>query len=201
MALNLAMNAANSALVPDPSKTDPLTSRPYTWPFNLAGLRMTTWDGSVPRLFLVGLVPTWAGGTVVLALALLMMAVHAVARARSLGGASSWSADGDDWRSFCFWCWLLILGWALHYAPFWLMGRVTYLHHYVPATLFTAVLTGKVTHVLAARGGGVAAHPATWAGAVVLAVFWVFRSVPYGLDGPLEQFAHLQWVASWKIVD
>lgn len=40
-------------------------------------------------------------------------------------------------------CWWLLLGWALHYLPFWPMTRVLYFHHYFPAFLFSAMLTGK----------------------------------------------------------
>ena len=36
----------------------------------------------------------------------------------------------------------LFLGWALHYVPFWCMGRVLYVHHYYPALLFSSMLTG-----------------------------------------------------------
>lgn len=36
----------------------------------------------------------------------------------------------------------LLLGWVLHYAPFFTMGRVLYYHHYFPAMLFNSMLTG-----------------------------------------------------------
>lgn len=38
----------------------------------------------------------------------------------------------------------LLLGWVLHYAPFFTMGRVLYYHHYFPAMLFNSMLTGAV---------------------------------------------------------
>lgn len=37
----------------------------------------------------------------------------------------------------------IMLGWLLHYLPFFMMGRVLYFHHYFPAMLFSSMLTGK----------------------------------------------------------
>lgn len=49
--------------------------------------------------------------------------------------ASGKSLKGASWM-FC--------GWLLHYVPFWAMGRVLYFHHYFPALIFNAMLTGNV---------------------------------------------------------
>ena len=46
-------------------------------------------------------------------------------------------------ESACGW---LFLGWALHYFPFYSMGRVLYFHHYFPAYLYSAMLAGQYTH-------------------------------------------------------
>lgn len=42
---------------------------------------------------------------------------------------------------------LLLLGWGLHYAPFYAMGRVLYYHHYFPAMLFNSMLTGTISWI------------------------------------------------------
>jgi dolichyl-phosphate-mannose-protein mannosyltransferase len=37
----------------------------------------------------------------------------------------------------------LYAGWALHYLPFYVMGRALYVHHYYPALVFSTCLTGN----------------------------------------------------------
>ena len=46
--------------------------------------------------------------------------------------------------SLCFSCIWMFTGWALHYIPFWAMGRVLYFHHYFPAQLYASMITGVI---------------------------------------------------------
>jgi dolichyl-phosphate-mannose-protein mannosyltransferase len=43
----------------------------------------------------------------------------------------------------CVW---LLVGWWLHFAPFWVMGRVLYFHHYFPALMFSSMLSGNFAY-------------------------------------------------------
>ncbi|KAI7965430.1 hypothetical protein MJO29_003528 [Puccinia striiformis f. sp. tritici] len=48
------------------------------------------------------------------------------------------------------------MAWANHYLPFFLMNRQTFLHHYLPAHLFSALVAGVVTNFVATE---VVNHP------------------------------------------
>ena len=45
----------------------------------------------------------------------------------------------------------MFLGWALHYFPFYTMGRVLYFHHYFPAHFFACCLSGIIADYLIAE--------------------------------------------------
>ena len=98
-------------------------------------------------------------------------------------------------------------GWVLQYLPYWIMGRVTYLHHYLPAVLFLGPLVGVVldaTQAVLAQAVPAATNAlhVAWAWtAVTAAVFVRFAPVAYGMTGPPAQFAHLQWRPLWTIAD
>ena len=40
------------------------------------------------------------------------------------------------------------LAWALHYFPFYLMGRQLFLHHYLPAHLASCLVTGALLEII-----------------------------------------------------
>ncbi|RKP00453.1 hypothetical protein CXG81DRAFT_29974 [Caulochytrium protostelioides] len=107
---------------------------------------------------------------------------------------------------------VLLGGWALHYLPFFLMGRVTYLHHYFPAVYFAIMammflIDHGVSRVAAAKALAPAQREATkrlvFAGfsvAIVL-IFLYFKDIVYGMHGPAHQWSGRRWLQSWKIHD
>lgn len=42
----------------------------------------------------------------------------------------------------------LFLGWALHYFPFYGMGRILYFHHYFPAAIYSSMLSAVIIDYL-----------------------------------------------------
>ncbi|OPL07296.1 protein 2-like o-mannosyl-transferase, partial [Mytilus galloprovincialis] len=67
--------------------------------------------------------------------------IDTVKSRRGLRNNKYWRAYKDRMFSAGWW---LFLGWMLHYFPFWPMTRVLYFHHYFPAFLFSAMLSGVV---------------------------------------------------------
>ena len=54
-------------------------------------------------------------------------------------------AENDRFMSASIW---LFLGWALHYFPFYGMGRILYFHHYFPAAIFSSMLSAVIIDYL-----------------------------------------------------
>ena len=80
----------------------------------------------------------WWTNLVFLAVFFWTLIIDAVRRQRS-GEENNPNSD----RTLTAGLWLL-LGWGLHYIPFWAMGRVLYFHHYFPALLYSSMLTAVV---------------------------------------------------------
>jgi dolichyl-phosphate-mannose-protein mannosyltransferase len=145
--LNVAMWTSNNALVPDPDKDDILASTPLDWPFLKLGLRMCGWGDGQIKFYLLGLPVIWWGSTIALGVGLGVVFWYV---ARMQRHYNDWKAG--EWDQ---WLWVIKVafgGWALHFCesrvevlriiltavPFLIMGRVTYLHHYVSTDFFTA---------------------------------------------------------------
>ncbi|KAJ3143090.1 Protein O-mannosyltransferase 2 [Physocladia obscura] len=120
--LNVAMWNSNNAMTPDPDREpDTLTSHPWQWPFESIGLRICGWDDEHVKFFLLGHPILWIGSAFSLILSVIVWVVYVV----------RWQRRCDDWRNLAEWenfnfaIKVGVMGWFLHYIPFYIMGRVT----------------------------------------------------------------------------
>ena len=124
--LNVAMMTSNNALVPDADKEDMLASKPLDWPWLWNGLRMNSWSDDTYKYYLIGNPVIWWGSTVSL-IGFVCLTSWYLARMQR----RHLELSPRDFNQFVFVGKLGLAGWFLHYFPFLLMGRVTYIHHYV----------------------------------------------------------------------
>ena len=84
----------------------------------------------------------WWGNLGFLALFLVLYLIQSIKEQRGYDETNSMITKRKiQTLNSCVW---LFTGWALHYIPFWAMGRVLYFHHYFPAQLYASMLTGVI---------------------------------------------------------
>uniref|UniRef100_A0A3B4B502 Protein O-mannosyl-transferase 2 n=1 Tax=Periophthalmus magnuspinnatus TaxID=409849 RepID=A0A3B4B502_9GOBI len=174
---HIVMLRGNSGLKP---KDNEMNSKPWHWPINYQGLRFSGVNKTDYRVYLLGNPVVWWINLVSLVLYLLMAAVASITvqRGFSLEHLRVLRSGGG----------LLLLGWLLHYTPFYAMGRVLYYHHYFPAMLFSSMLTGRL-YVFPCFPNST--------------IFYLFHPLSYGMTGPLahnpkSHMAGLKWMDSWE---
>uniref|UniRef100_A0A8C1P6J6 Protein O-mannosyl-transferase 2 n=1 Tax=Cyprinus carpio TaxID=7962 RepID=A0A8C1P6J6_CYPCA len=169
---HIVMIRGNSGLKP---KDNEMNSKPWHWPINYQGLRFSGVNETEYRVYLLGNPVIWWLNLLSLALFVLMLTVA------SLGGG------------------MLLLGWLLHYLPFYIMGRILYYHHYFPAMLFSSMLTGTTYSRESIWGLGCLPEVKN----NLMNFFYLFHPLSYGMRGPLAQdpassMAGLRWMESWE---
>ncbi|BEJ13148.1 hypothetical protein CspHIS471_0303220 [Cutaneotrichosporon sp. HIS471] len=108
-------------------------SRPHHWPWMRRGINF--WVKDHRQVYLVGNPVIWWSSTVAIGLFLAfrgLLILRAKRGYRDLYQAKT--AFYDEVCSF------LVMGWALHYLPFFLMQRQLFLHHYLPALWFAILV-------------------------------------------------------------
>lgn len=198
--LNMAMARTNNALVPDLDKIDPLTSAPYEWPIMRLGLRMCGWGDKDVKFWLTGNpVVWWLSTLAVVVVGPAQMLYYAVRHQRGLKDFAGHESELERhlWISGILWG-----GWALHYLPFFLMGRVTYLHHYFPALYFAAMYLAYLVQWNTRQRPRIWSHVAVgFLAAITVGIFWFFAPFTFGFDYPASQLASRKWISTWNIYD
>ncbi|XP_071832384.1 protein O-mannosyl-transferase 2-like isoform X2 [Apostichopus japonicus] len=204
---HVVMAQGNSDLKP---KEGEITSKPWQWPINYRGQRFSGYNNTEERIYLLGNPVLWWGNLFFLVLFPPVIFIWLVCKERGLQGNSAITELNQKVFSSCSW---LLLGWALHYLPFYLMSRVLYFHHYFPAFLFSCMLSGIfINHLLQlldhyllpSRQGAFRQSGLIVICAIVIQSFYKFHPFSYGMVGPLADEVNsthrgLKWLDSWEI--
>jgi dolichyl-phosphate-mannose-protein mannosyltransferase len=186
--LNVAMWYGNNALTPKLGKKDILTSKPSQWPFLDVGLRMCNWNDDTRKFYLIGNPMVW--WTCSISLVGLLICIFAVSVKEKMTGFISFKdeqfvSNGIIWLS----------SWLLHYVPFYIMGRVTYIHHYFPALLISVIAFAYLVQRFEIRD-----TIANCTALIISGTFIFFSPLSYGFTGSAENMSSRQWRNSWNIL-
>ncbi|CCH42311.1 dolichyl-phosphate-mannose-proteinmannosyltransferase [Wickerhamomyces ciferrii] len=194
--INFAMASSNNALVPDYDKFDHLASKAWEWPTLHVGLRMCGWGTNDVRYFLIGNpFNTWLS-TISLPIFIYLVLLYVIKYQRQ---TLEWN-DEDYWKFIVGGVYPFI-GWLLHFAPFAIMGRVTYVHHYVPALYFAIYVFGFLVEHAVGKTKLFVKIP-VYSLLFGTLIFTYFHFAPFydGMTGPHNDFKYLEILPSWKVV-
>lgn len=210
--LNIAMMATNNALVPDYEKQDDLASNWWQWPTLNVGIRLCGWNDENYKYFLIGSpATTWTStlsifGFIGIILAYLLRWQRQIDDF-NLKGTTSLSEALVDTNSTLY---KLVyggiypfLGWFLHFLPFIVMGRVKYVHHYMPALYFAMMVMCYVVDFIDLKVNKTS-FTIVWYGflySLVIAFFVYLCPFSFGMWGPSQDWAYLKVLNSWRITD
>ncbi|KAE9373338.1 glycosyltransferase family 39 protein [Stipitochalara longipes BDJ] len=133
--LQRAMFYHNNAL----TSSHPYASEPFMWPFLLRGVSFWTQNDTKQQIYFLGNPIGWWLASSLLAVYAGILAADQLSLRRGVDALDERSrARLYNSTGFFF------LAWATHYLPFYLMGRQLFLHHYLPAHLASALVTGAL---------------------------------------------------------
>ncbi|KAI4144697.1 MAG: hypothetical protein LQ340_006556 [Diploschistes diacapsis] len=191
---------SNNALVPDPDKQDDLASKFWQWPFLNVGLRMCSWDDGIIKYFLLGNPAVYWGSTASIGILGLIVGYYLVRWQRGYVDLKQSEIDYIHYSGL-----YPVLGWFLHYLPFVIMSRVTYVHHYYPALYFAILTAGFLmnwsTNPLAKRNRSY--EWAVYGGLYVLVtgLFVYFSPIVFGMTGSNKDYRYMKWFEKWRVTD
>jgi len=199
--LNIAMWSSNNSLVEDEDKEpDHITSEAWQWPLALVGIRICGWGDDDIKFYLMGNPLTWWTAFVSIIFIGLLSGFYILLNKCH---ALKWS--NDEWNNYWYVSIITIGGWALHYFPSYLMGRVLYLHHYFPAVYFGIfIIAFTLEHI-----GSYFSSPKNIASKIIvliclianISIFFYFVQMCYGFYGPSSNMKSKQWLKTWSMAD
>lgn len=193
---NVGMYKTNNALVPD-IELEPgaLTSSAIEWFFMQRGIRMCSWADDRIKFYMLGNPAVWwTGSAAIIVTGILLLAYTLIKQRKATEFLPA------HYENFKYRVKVVTGGWALTYFPFFIMGRVLYVHHYYPALIFSTLNVGLLfDHFLGRRPIIVQRLAALIMAMVVFGVFIYFSPMCYGIEGPGKAFRGRRWLKSWNL--
>ncbi|KAL8671046.1 MAG: hypothetical protein Q9168_004439 [Polycauliona sp. 1 TL-2023] len=121
------------------TSSHPYSSQPIQWPFVLRGISFWTQTETRQQIYFLGNPVGWWIASSVLAVFAGIVGADQLSQRRGVD-----SLDERTRSRFYNSTGFFFLAWAAHYLPFYLMGRQLFLHHYLPAHLASALVTGAL---------------------------------------------------------
>ncbi|KAI5782409.1 Dolichyl-phosphate-mannose-protein mannosyltransferase-domain-containing protein, partial [Pyronema domesticum] len=137
--LQRAMFHHNNAL----TSSHPYASQPIQWPFLLRGVSFWTKTDTREQIYFLGNPVGWWLASALLAVLAGIFGADQITQRRGLDALDR-RTRSKLYNSTGF----FLFAWASHYFPFYLMGRQLFLHHYLPAHLASALVTGALVEFI-----------------------------------------------------
>ncbi|KAF8347901.1 glycosyltransferase family 39 protein [Amanita rubescens] len=137
--LQLLMLQHNAGL----TASHPYASGPINWPFVLSGISFWTEADPQKQIYLAGNVIGWWTCTIGLSIFVGVLGADLIARRRAMDPIAD-PVRNRLWNNAGF----FFLVWGVHYAPFFLMNRQLFIHHYLPSHLASALVVGAVLNFI-----------------------------------------------------
>ncbi|ODQ78626.1 glycosyltransferase family 39 protein [Babjeviella inositovora NRRL Y-12698] len=112
-------------------------SSPETWPLLQRGINY--WGKDSTHVYFLGNAIVWFASTLAIAVGVVHILSSIIRWQRGANVGADAHVFNYNTQGF-----LYILGWAIHYAPSFLMGRQMFLHHYLPALYFALLALGHL---------------------------------------------------------
>ncbi|KAF4311212.1 Glycosyl transferase family 39 [Botryosphaeria dothidea] len=137
--LQRAMFFHNNAL----TSSHPYSSFPISWPFLLRGVSFWTENDTRQQIYFLGNPLGWWLASSLLAVFAGIIGADQLALRRGVDALDQ-RTRSRLYNSTGF----FFLTWAAHFIPFFIMGRQLFLHHYLPAHLASALVTGALVEFI-----------------------------------------------------
>ncbi|KAK2704460.1 protein O-mannosyltransferase 1-like [Artemia franciscana] len=181
------------------------TSSPWEWLLINRGIAYWISPTSNAQIQLLGNVAIWYTSTGLLTLYAVLLVIYLLRQRRECYDLSE-----KTWNQFVTIGEVFLIGYAIHFAPFFFVDHTLFLHHYLPAYAFKLLLAGAMAeHVLNAIRD---VYNRKWLRQLVvgLIIGWIvssvyifnkFKILTYGIgSGTATEILDLKWKDSWDFI-